>query len=49
MLSKLRRAMGHRDTLYRLSEIIELDDALGAYRDRQSEELSVGYLPWYGE
>ena len=28
MLRKLRQAMGHRDTLYRLSEIIELDDAL---------------------
>lgn len=28
MLSKLRGAMGHRDTLYWLSEIIELDDAL---------------------
>ena len=28
MLRKLRQAMGHRDTLYRLTEIIELDDAL---------------------
>ncbi|MDX2368301.1 MAG: IS1595 family transposase [Colwellia sp.] len=28
ILSKLRRAMGHRDTLYRLSGTIELDDAL---------------------
>jgi transposase-like protein len=28
LLSKLRGAMGHRDTLYRLSEVIELDDAL---------------------
>jgi len=28
LLSKLRGAMGHRDTLYRLSRIIELDDAL---------------------
>ena len=27
MLRKLRTAMGHRDTLYRLSELIELDDA----------------------
>lgn len=27
LLSKLRTAMGHRDTLYRLSQIIELDDA----------------------
>lgn len=28
MLRKLRQAMGHRDTLYRLTEIVELDDAL---------------------
>lgn len=28
LLRKLRHAMGHRDTLYRLSEIVELDDAL---------------------
>jgi len=28
MLRKLRQAMGHRDTLYRLTEVIELDDAL---------------------
>ncbi len=27
MLRKLRQAMGHRDTLYRLSDTIELDDA----------------------
>ena len=27
ILSKLRTAMGHRDTLYRLEQIIELDDA----------------------
>jgi transposase-like protein len=33
MLRKLRQAMGHRDTLYRLSDIIELDDAfLGGKR-----------------
>lgn len=28
LLKKLRTAMGHQDSLYRLSEIIELDDAL---------------------
>jgi len=28
MLKKLREAMGHRDSLYRLSDMIELDDAL---------------------
>lgn len=28
MLKKLRNSMGHRDSLYRLSDIIELDDAL---------------------
>ena len=28
MLKKLRNSMGHRDSLYRLSNIIELDDAL---------------------
>ena len=28
ILKKLRNAMGHRDSLYRLSDIIELDDAL---------------------
>ncbi len=28
ILKKLRAAMGHRDSLYRLSELIELDDAL---------------------
>jgi len=28
LLSKLRGAMGHHDTLFRLSEVIELDDAL---------------------
>ena len=27
MLRKLRTAMGHRDTLYRLTQIIEFDDA----------------------
>lgn len=27
MLAKLRTAMGHRDSLYRLTEVIELDDA----------------------
>ena len=28
ILSKLRTAMGHRDSLYRLSGVIEIDDAL---------------------
>lgn len=28
MLNKLRTSMGHRDSIYRLSDIIELDDAL---------------------
>ncbi|CAG21818.1 hypothetical transposase [Photobacterium profundum SS9] len=28
ILSKLRTAMGHRDSLYRLSSVIEIDDAL---------------------
>jgi transposase-like protein len=28
VLTKLRTAMGHRDSIYRLSEVIELDDAL---------------------
>ncbi len=28
LLKKLRTAMGDRDTIYRLSEIVELDDAL---------------------
>jgi transposase-like protein len=28
MLKKLRIAMGHRDSIYRLSDIVELDDAL---------------------
>jgi len=28
MLKKLRNSMGHRDSLYRLTDIIELDDAL---------------------
>jgi transposase-like protein len=28
MLGKLRKAMGHRDSIYRLSNIVELDDAL---------------------
>lgn len=28
MLKNLRTAMGHRDSIYRLSEVIELDDAL---------------------
>jgi transposase-like protein len=27
MLTKLRTVMGHRDSIYRLSEVIELDDA----------------------
>lgn len=37
MLSKLRHAMGHRDTLYRLSGTIELDDALigGKHKGRR--------------
>ncbi len=28
ILNKLRVAMGHRDSLYRLSDIIEIDDTL---------------------
>ena len=28
MLGKLRKAIGHRDSIYRLSSIVELDDAL---------------------
>ncbi|MCP3669494.1 MAG: IS1595 family transposase [Gammaproteobacteria bacterium] len=28
ILEKLRKAMGHRDSIYRLSDIVELDDAL---------------------
>ena len=47
MLRKLRQAMGHRDTLYRLSEIIELDDALSklaGFDQRKSDILELHYF-----
>jgi len=32
MLRKIRIAMGHRDSLYRLQDLIEIDDALAGGR-----------------
>lgn len=38
MLRKIRIAMGHRDSIYRLEELIEIDDALiGGDRLGESE------------
>lgn len=37
ILSKLRTAMGHRDSLYRLSGVIELDDALVGDRKKNED------------
>ncbi len=43
MLKKFRNSMGHRDSLYRLTDIIELDEALLVEKNRVSEveELKV--------
>lgn len=39
MLRKIRRAMAHRDSIYRLSNLIEMDDVLvGGKRGRGAED-----------
>jgi len=46
MLRKLRTAMGHRDSLYRLSEMIELDDAyIGGKRVGKRGRGAAGKKP----
>jgi transposase-like protein len=46
ILSKLRTAMGHRDSLYRLSGIIEIDDALvGGKRKGKRGRGAAGKTP----
>jgi hypothetical protein len=42
ILKKLRVAMGHRDSLYQLSSIIELDDALIGERQKDRKASEVG-------
>lgn len=41
MLRKIRIAMGHRDSIYRLEELIEIDDALIG-GDRLEESVGGG-------
>ncbi|PTQ78661.1 hypothetical protein C8R28_10648 [Nitrosomonas ureae] len=41
MLRKIRIAMGHRDSIYRLEELIEIDDALIG-GDRLGESVGGG-------
>ena len=46
ILSKLRTAMGHRDSLYRLSGVIEIDDALvGGKRKGKRGRGAAGKTP----
>lgn len=42
MLRKIRIAMGHRDSIYRLEELIEIDDAL--IGGRQTGGKRAGFI-----